>query len=121
MSRQWWNHERKKMKKLFIVLSRDITNLTTLFSSHFSVAWFANLPHETTEDEMRAVASKAGKITAVEMGRRGMMSWVTYSSPAEASKALSLTGTLIRERDVRVELATRDPNAPPREKPSRGE
>lgn len=70
---------------------------------------------------MRAVASKAGKITAVEMGRRGMMSWVTYSSPAEASKALSLTGTLIRERDVRVELATRDPNAPPRERPSRGE
>ena len=43
-----------------------------------------------------------------------MMSWVTYSSPAEASKALGLTGTVMGEREVRVELATRDPNAPPR-------
>jgi hypothetical protein len=82
--------------------------------SIFSIAWFANLPHDTTEDGMRAVASKAGKITAIEMGRRGMMSWVTYSSPAEASKALGLTGTVMGEREVRVELATRDPNAPPR-------
>ncbi len=70
---------------------------------------------------MRALASKAGKITNVEMGRRGMMSWVTYSTPSEASKALTLTVQMIGERDVRVELATRDPNAPPREKSPRSE
>ena len=103
-----------------------ITNFALFFLSFpfslpffCSIAWFANLPHDTTEDAMRALASKAGKITNVEMGRRGMMSWVTYSTPAEASKALTLTGQLIGERDVRVELATRDPNAPPREKSPR--
>lgn len=40
------------------------------------------------------------------------MAWVTYSSPAEAQAATKLTGTPFNGRDLRVEIATRDPTAP---------
>ncbi len=35
-------------------------------------AWFANLPANTSEEQVRAVAAAAGQIVGVEMGRRGL-------------------------------------------------
>ena len=35
-------------------------------------AWFANLPANTTEEQVRAVAAGSGQIVGVEMGRRGL-------------------------------------------------
>jgi len=40
------------------------------------------------------------------------MAWVTFSSAAEATAAVKLTGTQFNGRELRVEIATRDPNAP---------
>ena len=45
------------------------------------------------------------------MPRPRSMAWVTYASAAQAAKALGLTGQMVGERDLRVELATRDPTA----------
>ena len=35
-------------------------------------AWFANLPANSSEEQVRAVAAAAGQIVGVEMGRRGL-------------------------------------------------
>ena len=64
---------------------------------------------------MRAFVGRAGRITNFELGRRGQMAWVQYATPGEAAKAIALTGQDFGGRDVRVEMATREPGAVPRE------
>ncbi|OGT30209.1 MAG: hypothetical protein A3E87_00520 [Gammaproteobacteria bacterium RIFCSPHIGHO2_12_FULL_35_23] len=73
--------------------------------------YVANLPYNTTEEQLREFFNQFGNITELKIvtdratGRSKGFAFITFNSTSEANAALSADGSVYNERTLKVNIA----------------